>query len=53
MKPKYTLINPRDIIPLHSPDLNSKHDREKVLFLYNEFKEKGFDPAKGVIIAYP
>lgn len=42
-----------DCIPPHSLDLQSKHDREKVEYLAQEFAKYGFDPNFPALVGYP
>lgn len=42
-----------DCIPSHSLGLQSKHDREKVEYLAQEFAKYGFDPNFPALVGYP
>lgn len=53
MKNYVTLVHPRDCIPPHSLDMSSRHDYEKVEYLEDCFREKGFDNSYPALVGYP
>jgi hypothetical protein len=50
---QYIWVDPKDCIPPHGLDMESKRDYEKVERLTKEFKANGFDLNMPALVGYP